>query len=95
MKKVRKYFLTMSVLMMSNFILGCASPLLKLPSDELRNYSTEELILAGRGIFNSWAFDPEIDQELIRRQKEDIQRLIENATRLEDFENGTLTSWQN
>lgn len=87
MKKVKKYFLILLALMMSNFIPGCASPLLKLPQDELRSYSTEELILAGRGIFNTWAFDPEIDQELIRRQKEDIQRLIENAASLEDFEN--------
>lgn len=80
------------VVMAINFISGCASPLLKLNLEELRSYPTEDIILAGRGLLDTWAFDPEIDQELIRRQKEDLQWLSHNATTLEDFESIRFTS---
>lgn len=73
------------------FVSGCGSPLLQMSSTELRNYSIRELIWASGGgreysYSNTWAFDPEIDQELIRRQKNDIEWLIKNAHGLDQFE---------
>jgi len=83
------------------------SKLLRASPDELTKYTTQDLIKASKqdlsflnlkfdhyyGPEDTWVFDPEIDQELIKRQKEDIELLIKKATSIKDFEttlNGTL-----
>lgn len=71
--------------MISILISSCAHPLRIATPDQLKQYPTSKLsdyeFRHGRGS------DPEIAQELARRQREDINYLIQNATDLEDFEN--------
>ena len=63
---------------------ACAHPLRVVSPEKLKQYPTSQLsdfeLKHGRGS------DPEVSQELVKRQKEDIDYLIQNATSLEDFD---------
>jgi len=73
----------LSWVMMVLFLTGCVHTIQKAAPAELMDYPTEELVRFERISKDS---DPEVSQELTRRIKRDIRRLIHSATNIEDFE---------
>lgn len=85
LKTLSTHLVAIIGVMISILLSSCAHPLRVATPDQLKQYPTGQLsdfeFRHGRGS------DPEVSQELAKRQREDIDYLIQNATSLKDFEN--------
>ena len=72
------------VVIISISLSSCTHPLIRATPEQLKQQSTGQL--ADFVYRNGKEADVEVSQELERRQREDIDYLIQNATSLKDFE---------
>ena len=84
LKTLSTHLVVIMGVMISILLSGCANPLREASPDQLKRYPTNQLtyfeLRHGKGS------DQEVSQELARRQREDIDYLMQNATSLKDFE---------